>query len=178
SRVPSWGPHHGKARRGAAKAARAEAESRRRRSGQFAPPVFQASVRAPDDGGIDPGDRVREHRQSAAGKGRRATSRNGCPAQPGSGTVPRRAAVAYRECDAGVARRSIRSLVCNLGRAMADASALQRAGELYAAHGIELERVGRDGGAVSALRPVIWTRSSDSVDASGRHARAKEWTRG
>src|SRR5207244_9761322 len=46
-------------------------ESRRRRTGQFAPPVFQASVRAPDDGGIDSGDRVREHRQSAAGKGRR-----------------------------------------------------------------------------------------------------------
>src|SRR5207302_5693506 len=113
-----------------------------------------------------------------AGKGRRTTPRNGCPAQPGSETVPRRAAVAYRECDAGVARRSIRDLVCNLGRAVADASALQRAGELYAARGIELERAGRDGGALRGLRRVIWPRSSDSVDASGRDARAKEWTRG
>src|ERR1017187_2868845 len=121
---------------------------------------------------------MREHRQSSAGKGRRATPRNGCPAQPGSGTVPRRAAVAYRECDAGVARWSIRGLVCDLGRAIADASALQRAGELYAARGIELEGAGRDGGALCGLRPVIWPRSSDSVDASGRHARAKEWTWG
>src|SRR5207302_6348272 len=142
------------------------------------PPVFQASVRAPDDGGIDPGGRVREHRQSAAGKGRRTTPRNGCPAQPGSETVPRRAAVAYRECDAGVARRSVRGLVCDLGRAIADASALQRAGELYAARGIELERAGRDGGALSGLRPVIWPSAGDSVDAPGRHARAEEWPRG
>src|SRR5204863_5888861 len=158
--------------------ARADAESRCRRSGQFAPPVFQASVRAPDDGGIDPGDRVREHRHSAAGKGRRATPRNGCPAQPGSGTVPRRAAVADRKCDAGVARRSIRGLVCNLGRAIADPSALQRAAELYAARGVELERLGPDGSALRGLWPVIWPRASHSVDASGRHARAKEWTWG
>src|SRR2546422_7947454 len=102
--------------------------SRRRRSGQLTPPVFETSVRTPGDGGIDPGDRVREHRQSAAGKGRRATPRNGCPALPGSGTVPPRAAVAYRECDAGVARRSIRGLVCDLGRAVADVSALPPAG--------------------------------------------------
>src|SRR5581483_7500911 len=128
----------------ASQTARAGAESRRRRSGQLAPQVFQASVRAPDDGGIDPGDGVREYRQSAAGKGRRAALRNGCPAQPGSGTVPRRAAVAYRECDAGVARRSMRHLVCDLGRANADVSALQRAGELYAAYGIELECAVRD----------------------------------
>src|SRR6202011_2462088 len=112
------------------------------------------------------------------GKGRRATPRNGCPAQPGSRTAPRRAAVAYRECDAGVARRSIRGLVCNLGRAIADASALQRPAEPYAARGIELERAGRDGGALCGLRPVIRPRSSDSVDAPGRHARAEEWPRG
>src|SRR5262245_34380973 len=104
--------------------------------------------------------------------------RNGCPAQPRRGTVPRREAVAYRECDAGVARWSIRGLVCDLGRAIADVSALQRAGELYAARGIELEGAGRDGGALSGLRPVIWPRSSDSVDASGRHVRTKEWPRG
>ena len=55
--------------------------------------------------------------------------------------------------------------------------ALQRAGELYAARGIELERAGRDGGALGGLRPVIWPCPSDSVHASGRHARAKEWTR-
>src|SRR5262249_48973960 len=143
-----------------------------------APTVFQAPVRAPDDGGIDPGDRVREHRQSAAGKGRRPTPRNGCQAQPGSGTVPRRAAVAYRECDAGFAWRSIRGLVCDLGCAIADVSALPRAAELYVARGTELERAGRDGGALCGLRPVIWPCSSDSIDKSGRHARAKEWTRG
>src|SRR5689334_17885351 len=104
--------------------------------------------------------------------------RNGCPAQPGGGTVPPRAAVADRECDAGIARWSIRGLVCDLGRALADASALERAGELYAAHAIELERAGRDGGALCDLWSVIWPGSSDSVDASGRHARAKEWPRG
>src|SRR6266481_7070331 len=37
---------------------------------------------------------------------------------------------------------------------------------------------GRDGGALSGLRPVIWPRAGDSVDASGRHARAEEWPRG
>src|SRR5207302_10856441 len=112
-----------------------------------------------------------------AGKGRRTTPRNGCPAQPGSETVPRRAAVAYRECDAGVARRSVRGLVCDLRRAIADASALQRAGELYAARGIELAGAGRDGGALRGLRPAIRPRSGDSVDASGRDARAEEWPR-
>src|SRR5438045_8707310 len=121
---------------------------------------------------------MREHSQPAAGQGLRATPRTGCPAQPGSGTVPRRAAVAYRECDAGVARRSIRDLVCDLGRAIADVSALQRAGELYPARGIELERAGRDGGALSGLRPVIWPCAGDSVDESGRDARAAEWPRG
>jgi macrolide transport system ATP-binding/permease protein len=47
------------------------------------------------DGGIDPGHRVCQHRQSAAGKGRRATPRNGSSSQPGCGTVPCREAVAY-----------------------------------------------------------------------------------
>src|SRR5205823_10846845 len=136
------------------------------------------SVRAPDDGGIDPRNHVREHRQSAAGKGRRATPRNGSPAEPGSGTVPRGASVAYREFDAGVARRNIRGLVCDLGRAVADVSALQWSGELYAARGIKLECAGRDGGALSSLRPAVWPRSGDSVGASGRHARAEEWPRG
>src|SRR4029077_17386533 len=67
---------------------------------------------------------------------------------------------------------------CNLGRAISDASALQRAAELYAARGIELDRAGRDGGALRRCAPAIWPPSSDSVDASGRHARATEWTRG
>jgi len=52
------------------------------------------------------------------------------------------------------------------------------AGELYAARGIELESAGRDGRALIGLRPVIWPRSGDSVDASRRHARAEEWPRG
>ena len=67
-----------------------------------------------------------------ARKGCRATPRNGCPAQPGSRKVPRRTAVADRERDAGVARGSSRGRVCDLGRAIVDASALKRAGELYA----------------------------------------------
>ena len=38
--------------------------------------------------------------------------------------------------------------------------------------------LGVTAGALRGLRPDIWPHSSDSVDASGRHARAKEWTRG
>ncbi|MGC4051189.1 MAG: ABC transporter permease [Paludibaculum sp.] len=88
------------------------------RPGQFAPPVFQASVCAAGDGGTDSGNRVREYRQSAAGEGSCATARNGGPAKLGRGTIPNRTAVAYRECDAGVARGSTWGPVCDLGRAM------------------------------------------------------------
>src|SRR6185312_17177866 len=100
----------------------------------------------------------------AAGKRRGATRRNGCPAQPGSGTIPRHAPVAHRECDAGVIRWSIRALVCDLGRAMAHVPALKGAGKLYAACRIELECAGCDGCALRAVRLVIWPGSSDGID--------------
>ena len=62
-------------------------------------------------------------------------------------------------------------LVCDLGRAIADASALQRAGELHAARGIELARTGRDGGARRAcgllfgLAPAIQSTRPDVMPA-------------
>ena len=38
--------------------------------------------------------------------------------------------------------------------------------------------LGSDVGALRGVRPVLWPRSGDSGDASGRHARAKRWPRG
>ena len=64
---------------------------------------LEAAVRAADAGGLDPGDRLRQHREPAAGARRRAPARNGGAAQHGRGTLPRDPPTSDGERPAGVA---------------------------------------------------------------------------
>ena len=118
--------------------------------------VLAAAVRADDDGGIDPGPGMRQCRQSAAGARRGATARNRAAAEYRRGPASRRAATADRERAAGIAGRSARRPVRDLGDSFPDAAAGERPGELHAARGIELARARAWRPHVSVLTGILF----------------------
>ena len=147
--------------------------ARRGRAGHSAPPVLEAAVRAVDAGGIDPGHRLRQCRQSAAGARRGENAGNGATAERGRGPVSRGAATAYRKRSAGVDGWRPGSIVRHLGDSLSYAAAGQRRGELHAARRIELARAGGGGGAVHSHGRAVRPGSGASIHARGCDAGAE-----
>ena len=146
---------------------------RRRWTRQPQAPVLEAALRAAGDGRPDPGDRVREHGESAARAGRRPQARDGGAAQPRRRTLARRASTADRERPAGVAQRRARHPHRRRRHPCADAAAGQRTGGIHAARRTELARARRHAGAVVAVRRAVWPGARDAVDPSGVDADAQ-----
>ncbi len=99
------GGEHGNNRPGADEPSGVDAHGRRGRTGHPAPPILQAPICSDDAGGIDPGDRVRQCRQPAAGARRGAKARNSTAAERWRRPSSRSAATADRKCSAGVTGR-------------------------------------------------------------------------
>ena len=88
--------------------------------------VLEAAVCAADDGGADPGDRVREHGESAARAVRRSQARDGGAAQPRRRPLARRPSTAHGKRPAGGAQRRSRDPHRRRRHARVDAAARQR----------------------------------------------------
>ena len=122
--------------------------------------VLEAALGAADDGGPDPGDRVREHGESPAGAGGSSPPRDSRAAQPGRGTLARRASTPDRERPPGITQRCPRHPHRRRRHSCADGAAGERAGRIHAARRAELACARRHAGAVVALRSACsaWLR--------------------
>ena len=129
--------------------------------------VLETLVRVAGHGGADPGDRMRQHRESPAGESDCAQARNGGAAQHGRGTIPRDPPTVDGERAAGVDRRRLGSGIRDMGDSIPYAPAGERKRRLHSASGFELARAGRGCGAIAADRTAVRACSGASVDARG-----------
>ena len=136
-------------------------------------PVLEAALRVADDGRPDPGDRVREHGESAARAGRRPQARDGSAAQPGRRTLACRPSTPDGERSPGVRQRRSRHPHRHRRHPRADAAAGQWRGRIHAARRPELACPRRDAVAVAAVRPAVWPGAGDAVDTADVDADAQ-----
>ena len=99
---------HGDQRERAGGPSFALASGRRIGRGFPAPPIFEAAVDSHGHGRVDPGGRVFQHRQPAAGPGREQASRDRTSAESGRGPFPHRPSIADRERRSGASERHCR----------------------------------------------------------------------
>ena len=102
--------------------------------------VLEAAVCAAGDGGADPGHRVREHGQSAAGAVRHPGARDRRAAQSGCRPLAHRPAAAHGKRAAGDAQRCPRHPHRRGRHGRVDAVARQRPGVVHAPRRTELAR--------------------------------------
>ncbi len=140
--------------------------------------VLETLVRAARDGGADPGDCMRQHREPAAGESDGAQARNGGAAQHGRGTIPRDPPTFDGERAAGVDRRRLGSGVRDVGDSIPYVPAGERKRRFHSASNVELARAGRDDGAVAAHGTAVRTCPGASIDARGCDSRPERGASG
>ena len=160
-------------RSGARQSSRTLARRRRGWTRQPQTAVFEAALRAFDDGRPDSGDCVREHGESAARPSRRPQARDGRAAEHRRGPVPPDSSTADGERPARLTERRARHPHRRRRHPCADDVAGQRAGGVHAARRTELARARRHAGAVAAVRRAVRPGSRDSIDAAGADAGAQ-----
>src|SRR4029453_3376510 len=140
-------------------------EGRLGRPRRAAANLFEAALLPPDTRRLDPGHRLREHRQPPAGARSGPSARNRPASESWSRTASDRAPAPYREHGPRGAWRHARSGVRDLGHPFPDAASREWTRGLHVA--CETELAGARGGGRALLVDGLGVRtgSSHSVDA-------------